>query len=182
MRDFFRSPLFRCLVCLILVCCILVNVSPIRAEALPISTWVWLEASMVFASIMSGLGVSPIDELAEGFADTCNSCWDFVSLNYDFVTDDEKIAVWATGTDELPFMVDQEVIEAVRDWLFTSETIVENNADSDWAYYNGIPYPVFLGGVIISAHLTIIKFNNKYRVCYDRIFLYPQEYALPPQR
>ena len=44
---------------------------------------------------------------------------------------------------------------------------------------SGIPYPVFLGGVIISAHLTIIKFNNKYRVCYDRIFLYPQEYALP---
>lgn len=141
MRDFFRSPLFRCLVCLILVCCILVNVSPIRAEALPISVWVWLEASMVFASIMSGLGVSPIDELAEGFADTCNSCWDFVSLNYDFVTDDEKIAVWATGTDELPFMVDQEVIEAVRDWLFTSETIVENNADEGWAYYNGIPFP-----------------------------------------
>ena len=33
MRDFFRSPLFRCLVCLILVCCILVNVSPIRAKA-----------------------------------------------------------------------------------------------------------------------------------------------------
>ena len=143
MRDFFRSPLFRCLVCLILACCILVNVSPIRAEALPISVWVWLEASMVFASIMSGLGVSPIDELAEGFADTCNSCWDFVSLNYDFVTDDEKIAVWATGNDELPFMVDQEVIEAVRDWLFTSETLVEETADYGFLYYDVYCLPEF---------------------------------------
>ncbi|WP_206610525.1 hypothetical protein, partial [Shigella boydii] len=46
-----------------------------------------------------------------------------------------------------------------------------------WSHY--LPFPIFSCGVIISAHLTIIKFNNKYRVCYDRIFLYPQEYALP---
>ena len=145
MRDFFCFPLFRCLICLILVCCILVNLSPVRAEALPISTWVWLEASMVFASLFAGLGVSPVDELAAGFRETCDACWDFISLNYDFVTDDEKIAVWATGTDELPFMIDQELVEAVRDWLFTSETIVEDEAASGMAYYNNWYLPVLPG-------------------------------------
>lgn len=144
MRETYRSPLFRCLVCLILVCCILVNLSPVRAEALPLSTWVWLEASMVFASLFAGLGVSPVDELADGFADACNDCWDFISLNYDFVTDDQKIAVWSTGTDELPFMIDQELVEAVREWLFTSETVVEDEAAAGMAYYNNRYLPVLV--------------------------------------
>ena len=29
---------------------------------------------------------------------------------------------------------------------------------------SGIPFPIFSCGVIISAHLTIIKFNNKFQV------------------
>ena len=69
--------------------------------------------------------------------------------------------------------LDQKSLSILKDRL--------DNTKSDFLFANrsGNPYTVFLGGVIISAHLTIIKFNNKYRVCYDRIFLYPQEYALP---
>ena len=48
MRDFFRSPLFRCLVWLILVCCLLVNVSPIRAKAFAVEATTAVALACIF--------------------------------------------------------------------------------------------------------------------------------------
>ena len=131
MRRILNSRLLRCIVCFCLVCCILVNCSPIRAQAVS-PMWVWVEASLVLASIMAGLGLSPLDEGASVIADTLTACQDFITLNYDFVTDEEKIAVWATGTDDLPYMVDESVIEAVRSWLFESKTVTYLTDRTSW--------------------------------------------------
>ena len=81
MREFLHSPLFRCLTCIILICCILLNTSPIRSEASAIVVGATVSAAGVFATLfamamgvvfvdltadlINGLGVSFVDHITK---------------------------------------------------------------------------------------------------------------------
>ena len=149
------KKIFRTLVCLVLVCALLVSVSPIRAKAF-VSEYLAVTAGIVIGSVLLGLGVGmAADSTSEVLTDMVVSCQDFLTLNYDFVTDEQKIEVWSTGSLDIPYVVDQSLIEAIRTWLFDSFAIntetgeissvveeeVEVDVPSGFASYNGHVLP-----------------------------------------
>lgn len=70
------SRVFRCLMCLLLICCMLVNISPVRAHATAISsaTAVGIAAALVVGSILIGLDIMPSSSvLSSSFQNLVNA-------------------------------------------------------------------------------------------------------------
>lgn len=130
----------RALICLILVCALLVNISPIRAEAFVIES-VLVNAGMVALSCILGLGVGfQTYEIAMPYIDDCVS----YLKSIDYVNAAEQIAIYSAGTQQ--YYANQTLVEVVRDWLFSSGTVVGNelpSIDSILTKYKDIkPYAV----------------------------------------
>lgn len=140
----------RLLVCLVLVAALLVQVSPIRAKAFSPGL-VYVAAGAVIMGILWGVGVSAGVNGSEAFLDVCNDALNGLTLNYDFITDDQKIKAWATGNPDMPWMIDESIIDAVFGWLYTSSTIVDRST-----FFSGASANV-LNAVETAASYTYVK-------------------------
>lgn len=143
MRDFFRSPLFRCLVCLILVCCILVNVSPIRTEALSAGAAITAiigttSAVAAVASIFQCLGVMPDSSDTSVFEGVVNDCVDALTASGVLVNGMLSVLQLSDGV-VVKNHVNQGIIEAIHDWLFANDVVTETaiSVPSGYWLYNG---------------------------------------------
>lgn len=120
----------RALICLILVCALLVNVSPIRADALVIESML-VNAGMVALSCMLGLGVGfQTYEIAMPYIDDCVSYLQSI----DYVNAAEQISIYSAGTQQ--YYANQALVEAVRDWLFDSKTLVVDDVSIAEGYWS----------------------------------------------
>lgn len=170
------KKIFRTLVCLVLVCALLVGVSPIRAKAV-VPESLAVTAGIVIGSVLLGLGVGMAAEsTSEVLTDMVVSCQDFLTLNYDFVTDEQKIEVWSTGSLDIPYVVDQSLIEAIRTWMFDSFAIntetgeissvveeeVEVDVPSGFASYNGHVLPDISSKSSNYDYSAIVLSSNSY--------------------
>lgn len=116
----------RALVCLALVCCILVNASPIKAKAAMIEAPLIVSMSSipVVASIMQGLGLSPA-LIQQGWEEQssilylCNEFLQSIGL-----CDEFTIEVFGYELNGISvFGVTSRLVEAIRSWLFDSGTV-----------------------------------------------------------
>lgn len=123
MRKICSSRLFRILVCLVLICCFLVNLSPLKARALePVSaTIVTVSASLAIAAALICLGVGPDNPVDNGaaFNSVCASVNSFL---YDagLVLQNGSVEMLRV-VNELgvaSFLVANEFLEGIRGWLF----------------------------------------------------------------
>lgn len=151
MRD---NRFLKALFCFLVICSLIINMCPMRANA--VGALAGAPAASVIASIITGLGVllQTVD-LAEPLIEDCK---DFLTLNYDFITEDDKIELWSTGNPDLPYMVDSAVIEAVRTWLFESETVTQTDVEvpeGQW-WYNGIVAPPYPQNVDMNVYPYVI--------------------------
>lgn len=112
----------RMLVCLLLVCCLIVNISPIRAEALAVEA-VYVAAGIVITSCLIGIGLQASEAGAEGLMQIADQAKNFLSMNYNYITDEDKILVWSTGNPDMPYAVQQSLIDDIRSWLFDEQII-----------------------------------------------------------
>ena len=117
----------RALVCLLVVCCLLLNMFPARAQAtgveLIVGTAISFAAVYVVASVLIGLGVLP-DPTEPGFFD------DLVDSVCSFLADaglvvNGMISIWAISNGNCKYAVDQSLIETIRDWLFAERVLVD---------------------------------------------------------
>lgn len=113
---------FRVLVCLLLVCCLLVNVSPIKARAtsagiIPVAFPV--AAPLVIGAILIGLGVS-YGVSSGAFDDLIDSCAAVLSDLGDIVNDKINLYVYDNRS-----YVDPSIIRNVRGHLFSSSVLTE---------------------------------------------------------
>ena len=133
MRKILSSRIFRLLVCLILVCCFLVNSSPIKAEA------VGLEGLIAGAGVVSvpvGLwiaaGLIALGVTVDWATDPEYNSFDALVYNATTALTDAGAYV-QDGMVEMIRVVDEtgkavyyaagDALESLRGWLFDSETL-----------------------------------------------------------
>ena len=146
MRNFFRSPLFRCLVCLILVGCVLVNLSPIRADAFAggaaLTAVVGSAAAVaVVAGAMHALGVMPTSDTSV-FEGVVNDCVDALTASGVFLNGMTSILQLSDGV-VVKNHVNQGIIQAILDWLFANDVATEQPVavpSGKWLY-NSVAFP-----------------------------------------
>lgn len=119
---------FRVLVCLLLVCCLLVNVSPIKARAtsaaiIPVA--VPVAAPLVIGAILIGLGVS-YGVSSGAFDDLIDSCAAVLSDLGDIVNDKINLYVYDNRS-----YVDPSIIRNVRGHLFSNKVLTETYDKTD---------------------------------------------------
>lgn len=112
--------------CLLLVCCILINCSPIKAHALdPVTAYCWVEAgkavlnSLVADGIQKGGDALVHSDLANQIVEDMKNAGAFI------VDGMVKVMLVQTGTmykSYLPY----EFIEWVQNWLYEQEVIVSS--------------------------------------------------------
>lgn len=124
----------RSLVCLLVICALVLNISPVRAKAFTGEYILYKTLEVVLYSILIGLGVGFVEDVVlpsgEGFMDALS---DFVTLNYPYVTDDMKVRVYDTsfsGNSDFPYAVDADLIELVRQWLFDNGILSVSQAQT----------------------------------------------------
>ena len=161
MRNFFRSPLFRCLVCLILVCCILVSVSPIRSEAFAGTVTAVVgtaAAAVVVASAFQALGVMPDSNCTSVFEGYVNDCVSALTASGTFVNGLVSVLQLSDGV-VVKNHVNQGIIQAILDWLFSADVITEG------------PIPLtYLGGSSIDVTYDTVAYRYTCSVPFEPFY------------
>lgn len=137
----------RTICALLVICCLLINMSPIKAEAtsavLPaLATPVAVPGAMVIGSVLIGLGV---------LVGVANTDWDnVVSDAVSYFTDqgvidsDGTIDVWSLTDAGYQYGVSESLVAMIREWLFTEEVVTSNVSSpptSETVSYNGYDLP-----------------------------------------
>lgn len=139
--------IFRALVCFLLICCLVINISPIRAEATGAEaiflSSVVVNPTIAVTAVLFGLGVMV----------TAAATAVFTKLVDDITADMvDKGLISSSGVDmyrsdadgAATYMVNQELVEAVRDYLWENEVLTEDGTVPDgWVSYGGYAFPAF---------------------------------------
>ena len=138
----------RAAMCFLVICCLLFGLSPIKAEAVvletAVGTAVAVAGGLVVASVIIGLGVQA-GAMTTAWDSLVNDCHQYL-ISEGLAELDGTIKVMAVKGLAYSFAVSQEIIEAVRSFLFASGAIQETVVaiqNGNW-YYNGFyakPYP-----------------------------------------
>lgn len=162
MRKFLFSPFFRCLICLILISCILVNCSPIRADAFATGAAVTAivgsaAAVTVVAGVMMALGVMPDSANTAAFETVVNGCTSALTASGVFLNG--LVTVLQLSDHDLTNnYVNQGIVEAVLDWLFSSNTIGVEKVDApEGSYYCN---DIFIADFPVDLSRQIVLFTR----------------------
>lgn len=145
MRKILKSRLLRCVICLLLIGCFLLNSSPLRAKALePVTTTVatTVAVAVAVAAAFQVLGVmSGSDPVS--FNDAVNNCVTYLTNSTSFVVNG-MVQVLGVSSDSLvrSFLM-KDFIQACWEWLFSSGTVKQSvMAYSSSATFRGTTYSV----------------------------------------
>lgn len=139
----------RAAMCVLVICCLLFNLSPIKAHATGLESVVTgavvsVPGLNVVAGILIGLGIL-VGIATTDWDRVVNDCYMYLR-NEGIVDANGKINVLAMDGVAYAYGVAQDVIELVRAWAYATEVIKETEiavAEGYW-YYNGFsakPYP-----------------------------------------
>lgn len=125
MSDFLSCRFFRCVICFLLIGCVLINLSPLRAQALVIegvavATGVTISAPVAIAGILICLGITI--GATSGFFDSLVDSCSIHLQNLGYVIEDKIQAYICDGKS----YVEQDVVEAVRDYVWDSGTLTKS--------------------------------------------------------
>ena len=127
MRKILTSRLFRCLICLILVCSFLVLSSPIRAQAVlteAATGFVVVGGIVVIAAVFQALGVLPGLEPIH-FNDKVNECFEHIKNTTSYVVNGGFQVLGTMAALETGYLsfLPRDLIQNVLDWLYASGTL-----------------------------------------------------------
>lgn len=125
------ARILRCFVCLLLIGCILVNCSPIRAKAVTVEgTMINAVADVILDSILEGIGIYPGSD-SSVLDGVISSCRDAISSTYPVVDGMMNVfKYYRSGTDPL-FGIPIAMIEAVRNHLWESSVLLSKDSFFD---------------------------------------------------
>lgn len=128
MRKILTSRLFRCMICLILVCSLLVLSSPIRAQAVlteAATGFVVVGGIVCIAAIFQALGVLPGAEPIH-FNDKVNECFEYIKNTTSYVVNDGFQVLGTMAALETGYLsfLPRDLLQNVLDWLYSSGTLM----------------------------------------------------------
>lgn len=128
MSKLLHNRLFRFLVCLLVICCLVINVSPIRTEATIAASIagniVTVNVVPLVAASLVGLGVGAVasSSVFDALVTDCVSYLQGLGLCQEFT-----IEVFGYDINGISlFGIAPEVIDVIRGWLFDNEYITES--------------------------------------------------------
>ena len=136
MDKFFRSRIFRFVLCLLLVSFFVINCSPIKAKATSVATAALgtVAFPLAVASGMQALGVlSGTDRSV--FSSLVNSCVDALSPTWAVGGLATMLAVNSGGI--VKTYASQNFLQAILDWLFSSNTLAFQSSNSKVLTFDG---------------------------------------------
>lgn len=131
------------LVSLLLVCCLLVNVSPIKAEA---------TSTAIAATVISAPGVAVIGACLVGLGvlvGIATTDWDNVVNNavayyteQGVIDSDGNMDIYSLTSAGYQYGIAEDMLTGLKDWLFDNEVITETSVTVPSGYwlYNGFQY------------------------------------------
>lgn len=147
----------RAAMCFLVICCLLFNLSPIKAHATGLGAAVTgaavaMPGLNVVAGILIGLGIM-VGVAATDWDRVVNDCYMYLR-NEGIVDADGKIDVLAMDGVAYAYGVAQDVIDLVREWAFATEAIkeVEIAMEQGMWYYNGIYAKPYRTDVDLNAY------------------------------
>lgn len=136
------------LVSLVLVVCLMFNVSPIRANAFIDPIFVgWSLTDALFA-IGVGIGIGFGVEVVEEMHESAEQWKVWINQNLDegevaeLYNSEGLVNILATNDPDMPYMISEKMVNSVRDWVFSSGIVVEDVASAGMAYFNNWYLPV----------------------------------------
>ena len=163
MRKILSSRIFRILVCFVLICCFLVNLSPIKAEAtglvegiavapLPVSVKVVAAAALICLGIMAVSESNAFDNAVDNFAN-------FLSETTSYVVDGMVNVFGVVGSDGLVrSYLPLELLESGLYWAFDSGVVSANtvpNYDGDVSSWSDV-----ISYAASQPYAFLVKFSN----------------------
>lgn len=126
------KKLSRSLVCLLLVACMLVAVSPVRANATGLVEAVTAVAVSnplaLLGTVIVGLGVVAVADHYDVFDTVVRDCEAWMRANTDFFTEDGVYVAERTYGQHKYYAISESFIQAVRDFLFGAGVVSETVA------------------------------------------------------
>lgn len=155
----------RVCICLLLVCVLFLNCSPIRAYAIDPVTFagVSVAGSIVAASIIQGVGVLPVDSEDGAFGSLVNNCVSFLESTSNFVADG---AIRVTGvlnaTGGRTAFVPLALVQSVWEWLFQPSSGAALSGSTFNSYYTSDPCTSYSQALSYAAHCPAAYEGNLY--------------------
>lgn len=154
--------IFRAAVCLVLVCCLTVNISPIKAKAAvdPATAIAFdFAARSVVASAMQGLGVSKGSDPTV-FDGIVNSAVDALSTPTNFILDGlARVAKFNLTPGVASFFLPLAVVQSLWDWLCCDGGVVSSS--DGFATSITCSYPGFTG-IFEAEHPFAVGYYTRY--------------------
>ena len=128
MRRILSSRLFRCLVCLILVCSLLIMWSPLRAEAALTESFIYgttlVPGLSVIAAILIGLGILAY-ETNPSFENAVNDCFNYIQQTTSFVSNGmiQVLGVGMALNSPMSSWVQRDLVQSIWEWTSLSGTV-----------------------------------------------------------
>jgi len=153
-----KKSIFRLLVCLVLVCVILVNCSPIRAEAVAFSTFALVSGLTVLGSCLIGLGLAAGDN-QEAFYEVCSMIAQHPKILPYFDADGNiRIPRFNLEDGELsPWLVPAVLLQAIREVIYENGVIEEIEMPEGYVSYGDYVFPSFSSS---RKYLVLYTYGN----------------------
>lgn len=172
----FYKPWVRCLVCLLMVCVLLINCSPVKAKASMTGT-IAIGAGIAIASVLIGLGVCAATD-PSGFDGVVSSCQDFLAGAGYVVDGMMDVIALSPSQASFTYGLSYGVIDAIRGWLFDFGILVDQSVTLpdtlptgfDAAYAEAATYPY--AALVCYGSNALDGWANQIRIVYCNYSLY----------
>ena len=155
----------RCLVCLLLVCALMVNISPVKAKAA--ASTVLIPAGIALGAILLGIGIAGAsDSGSEVIDDVITSAQTFLEDTTSWITDG-MVTAYLTGDNTKPYAFPVSLIEALFGWVWDSEiisggpcskyttlTLPLSPIGSNVTFVGDFPFAMFAYGLYVNSSRT----------------------------
>lgn len=134
----------RAAVCLLVICCLVVNISPLNVRALTPGILISVGASLAVSAALIALGVQASSNDSTPFWDAVDQCVDALTPDGWFLDGSLKAVELQNAGMPTVMAVPLAFLEAVRSWLFGEGIVKEIAVPEGYWNYNGIvakPYP-----------------------------------------
>lgn len=171
---------FRTLICILLICCILVNVSPIRARAVSVGLTLGELLLLLggIAGIVCGPGIADnaaaaetsfMNSIADASQEVKDGVAEIVSVISLFPTpDDFPDAPEDGGARDTQILLSRGILGAIATWLsvYAISGLLSKGetAPSDMMFYNGIMFPTI--PVVEDHPYSVIVYSQEIAWCY----------------
>ncbi len=163
MRSLFTSRLFRCVVCLVLICCVLVQISPLRVKATAVAPAIVKGAVVtgnpyvIVGAGLIALGVWAVSENKEAFQEVVDNAVSYLESTGEWIQDGAmELLQTVDSTGHAMYYAAGDLLETLRGWLFDSSVV---HAPASYAY--GTEKRVYCNGAnyFISTNSESCYFN-----------------------